>query len=359
MALNTDYRSAIELTGAAQAAAEAFERSMPLTEWLPFHSNPTLTYSFDASGVTPVDVAEYRSFDTPAPYGTLGKKITKEGHLPPISRKLPVSEYTQLQYAGRLTMLGSVLDDYAARLGVGIAARVEIARVQAVTTGRVILAENGVSATIDYGRDPGLTLPLPVSAKQWTHSKALPVDDLIAWRDLVKVKSLGSVPMAILMSNQVMNTLMTNPQIVSYALGRTNDLPSRVSANDVRTVLAGYAGLSRVVIADEAYATYNFGRTVFPVGTVVLLPPAGVLSVDGSGSLGTTDYGVTAEAIQPEYGIPAGEQSGIFGGAFGHHDPEGLDVLCSAVALPLVQRSNATLAAQVIAVSGEPEPEGE
>jgi len=350
MALNTDYGTPIELTGAAQAAANAFEASMPLSRWLPYRANPTLTYSFDASGTTPVDVAQYRAFDVPAPYGSLGERITKQGTLPAISRKLPIGEYTQLQYAGRLALLGDLEAEYAQRLGLGIAARVELARVQAIVEGKVTLAENGVSAVIDYGRDPALSAALS-GAKLWTAAKAVPVDDVIGWRQIVKEKSKGTLPTTILLSNAVMNSLMMNEQIITYALGRTDNLPNRVAAGEVEAVLAGYAGLTTVVIADDAYATYNFGQPVWPDGVVVLLPPAGAVNIDGGGSLGTTDYGVTAEAIQPEYGIPANEQSGIFAAAFGHSDPEGLDVLASAVALPLVQRANATFAATVAAAA--------
>ncbi|MCL2470657.1 MAG: major capsid protein [Propionibacteriaceae bacterium] len=350
--LDTAHRSAIQLTGVAQAAAQVFENAMPLTPWLPPRRNPTLTYSFNASGLQPIDVAEYRAFDTPAPYGQLGQRITKEGHLPPISRKLPISEYQELQWANRLDQLGDLMDEYAARLGVAVAARVERARAEALLTGKVSLDENNLRAVIDYGRDPALSVALPAAAKRWTAETATPIEDLIRFRALVKDKSKGSLPTVLVLTNKIMNHLQTNREIIGFALNRTNDLPGRVSTEDVITVIAGFARLTRVVIADDAYASYNFGTlggSVFPDNKILLLPPPGAVLVEGGGSLGTTDYGVTAESINPDYGIPQAEQSGIFGGAFSHPDPEGIDVLVSAVALPLVQGANATLAADVIA----------
>jgi len=352
MSINNDFATAIELTGAAQAAAQAFEHAMPLAGWLPFNQNPTLNYSFDASDKTPVDVAQYRAFDTAAPYGRLGRTITKSGKLPAISKKLPVSEYTELQYANQLGVIGDKLVGYAEQLGVEIAARVEIARVQAVITGKVVLDENGLVATIDYGRRPELTVPLPAANKRWSDPASQPVDQLLDWRNLVKAASNGVMPTAVMMSSAGMNALATNKQIISFALGRTNDLPGRVSTGDVMTVLAGYAGLTQTIVATDVYSAHHFGQVVWPDGQIVLLPPSSVISIAGAGSLGTTDYGVTAESIQPEYGIPSGEQSGIFAGAFGHSDPEGLDVLASAVALPLVQRANTTLGAKVLAEPG-------
>ncbi|MDR1214463.1 MAG: major capsid protein [Propionibacteriaceae bacterium] len=352
MGLNTDYKTAVELTGAAQAAAEALDAAMPMAEWLPTKQNPTLSYSFDASAVKPVDVAGYRAFDTEAPYGQLGPTITKEGKLPPISRKLPVSEFTELSFSNQLSALGTKLEDYAARLGAGVAARLELARVEALLTGKLVLAENGITATIDYGRDPALTIPLPgAAAARWDSADSTPVDDLIAWRELVKVASHGSLPSALAVSNRVLSALQANKQVIAFALGRSDKLPTRVSTEAVQQVLSGMAGITRLVVADDAYSVYDFGRPVFPDGQVVLLPPSGGLAIGGEGSLGSTDFGVTAEAIQPSYGIGEGERAGIFSGAFDRHDPEGLDVLVSAVALPLVQRANATLGATVIATA--------
>jgi hypothetical protein len=349
MGINLDHATAVELTGAARAAADAFDAQMPLAGYLPARENTTLSYSFDATGNTPVDVASFRSFDTEAPYGQLGPRITKEGKLPPISRKLPVSEYTELQFINNLSALVDKLGDYAAKLGVSIAARLEIARVEAVLTGGLTLAENGITAMINYGRDASLTVPGLAAAAQWDQSTATPVDNLIAWRELVRLASKGGLPTGLMLSNRVMTALMGNPQIISYALGRSSDLPSKVSQDQVREVLRGYAGITTVTVADEVYSRYNFGRTVFPTDQIALLPPAGGLVIGGDGPLGTTDFGVPAEALQPSYGIGESERAGIFAGAFDRSDPEGLDVLVSAIALPLLQRANTTLGATVLA----------
>ncbi|MCL1922788.1 MAG: major capsid protein [Propionibacteriaceae bacterium] len=348
--MNTQYKTPVELTGAAQAAASAFADSMPLTRWFTPNQNPTLNYEFDVNQLTGVDVATYRAFDTPAPYGKIGPSATMSGQLPPISRKVPIGEYTQLKFAGQMNMMGDKLVDYAAKLGVGVEARLEIARVQAVTEGKVILAENGISAEIDFGRDTGLTLPPLAGANMWTDPDSKPIDQLLEWIELVKVASRGAMPTAIMMSIAVMNAAATNQQMIEFAMGRNTDLPGRISTEQVKVVLAGYCGLTEAIVADEPYSTYDFGQPVWPQDTIVLLPPAGVLPLAGQG-LGTTEYGVTAEAIQDEYGIPAGERSGIFSGAFDRHDPEGLDVLVSAVALPVMQKANTTLSAKVIPAS--------
>jgi len=351
MPINQDFRTAAALSGVARGALDAFNNRFILPQWLPNRENTTLNYAFDASGTTLVDVASYRAFDTEAPYGRLGPTITKEGKLPPISRKMPVSEFYELQFTNNLNALGSRLEALAESLGAGIAARLELARIEAVLTGQLNLSENGLTAQINFARDAALTVPLLAAASQWDQATALPIDNLIAWRELVKEKSKGTLPSAMILSNSVLMALMANPQIVEYAIGRDNNLPSRVSADEVRAVISGYTGITTVIVAEDSYSgAYDFGQQVWPVDKIVLLPPAGV-AIGGSGSLGTTDLGIPAEALQPSYGIPETERPGIFCGAFTRTDPEGLDVLASAIALPLLQKANATLGATVVAAS--------
>ncbi|WP_159794465.1 major capsid protein [Puerhibacterium puerhi] len=343
MPLNTDYRSAVELTAAARAAVAAVSNALPLSAYLPNRENPSLNFEFEAGAKSLVDVAEFRAFDTEAPYGRTGGGIRKSGKLPPISRKLPVSELAELQLSGQTEAIGARLDRYAEDLGRGVAFRLELARAEALRTGKLVLSENGLTASIDFGRDPSLTV---VPSVPWTAANATPVDDVIGW--IQRVAAISTAPTAALLTLDVMETLSKNEQVIGQALGRTSNLPGRVSYDDVRGVFAQY-GLTQFTVVDQAYSGFDLGRPVFPAGTFVLLPSPGS-SVAG-GSLGATDLGIPAESLQPSYGIPEGERAGIFAGAFSREDPQGLDVLVSGIALPIVERANATLSAAVT-VSG-------
>jgi hypothetical protein len=349
MAYNKDYIVATELTGAARAAADALTASLPLSQFLPAKENATLDYQFNASDTPFVDVAEYSTFDTVSQYGRTGPTITKQGSLPPIRRKLSVSELSRLLLGGNSSAVVATLEGYAEKLGVSIAARLELARVEVVLTGKLSLAEDNVAADIDFGRDASLTVPALTGTNQWTNAaNAKPIDNLIAWRELVKVASRGGLPSTVVLSTAILNALATNAQVINLSLSRSTDLPGRISADAVKAVLAGYAGLTRVIVADEAYSAFDFGKTVWPSNQVALLPGGG-LSVAGVGALGSTDFGIPAEALKSEYALAEGERAGIFAGAFDSDDPEGLSVLASAIALPILQRPNATLAATVAA----------
>lgn len=338
MTLNTDFRSAVQLTGAARAAIDAVSSALPLNRWLPNQSNPTLTYSFATNEKQDVDLAEFRSFDAEAPYGRSFGKITKEGKLPPISRKLPVSEFTELQYAAGAEALGGVLDGYAGSLGRGFAFRFELARAEAVRTGKLVLSENGLNATIDYGRDSSLTVT--PSTKWSVSATATPLSDVIGWRQL---KKLAQAPTAMLITLDAIAAASTTTEVIEAVVGRSDNLPARVSYDDVRNLFGRY-GISSVTVVDDAYSQFNISP--FPSGSVVLLPGAGAGVLGGS--LGVTAMGIPAEALQPSYGIPRAEAAGLFAGAFSREDPIGLDVLVSGIGLPVVQNANATVGASVL-----------
>lgn len=341
MALNTDYRSAAELTAAARAASDTISGGLLLESYLPSQENFTLSYEFDATGLVTIGSAEFRSFDTEAPYGKTQGGITKSGKLPPISKKLPVRELQELQLTNQPDGIGRVLDRYAAQLGQEVAVRAELARGEAITTGKLVLAENGIVATIDYGRSSTHTV---TAATLWSATGAKPLDDILSWVQTYTTDT-GSAPETLLISRRILADLSKNADFISAAVG-SSAAPSRVSFDDVVSTLASY-GVPRTVVFDKSYSKGGTNTRVIPDNVAILLPNPGDATVVG-GVLGTTQLGVPAEAIQPSYGIPSGEEAGIFAGAFDREDPIGMDVLVSAILLPVLSNANATFAATVL-----------
>ena len=89
-------------------------------------------------------------------------------------------------------------------------------------------------------------------------------------------------------------------------------------------------------------------RRVVSADLFVLGPARqGTLALDG-GPLGSTQWGIPAEAFQASYGLSDGEQAGIFSGAFSHTDPEGIYVLASSIFLTVLRNAKATFAADVL-----------
>ncbi|MBS3177748.1 MULTISPECIES: major capsid protein [unclassified Pseudoclavibacter] len=341
MTINLAHATAVQLTAAARAAAAAVTAQLPLAQYLPDRSNATLSFEFSDNSAS-IDTAEYRAYDTEAPYGNSEGKMTRSGKLPPLSRKRRVTEYDELMLNGRsTTALYDKLVDHAEHLGRGIALRLEFARAEAFRKGRLTLSENGLRADINYGRKAERTVKLTGTAR-WGQSAAKPLEDLIKWSQLGVNDADTITPTRLVMTADVLEFLSKNAEIIGAALSRSDNLPGRISYDAVKSVLAQY-GFITVTDVATLYAGFNVGA-ILPAGTVLLLPQP---SINGLGGLGSTDYGVPTEALQPNYGISGPEQPGIFAGAFGRTDPEGLDVLGTAIALPVLTGANSTFAAEV------------
>ncbi|MDR1265929.1 MAG: major capsid protein [Propionibacteriaceae bacterium] len=340
--VNTDFRTPVELTGVARGAVEAISDELPLNQWLPNTDTETLSFTFDASDRAQ-DLAKFRSFDTPAPYGRDFGSVQKTGTIPPISQKMRVSEYSELVLAGRTGQLGQVIDKYATGSARDIAFRLEAARAEALRTGRIVFDENGLKATVDFGRDPSLAPTGLAGTARWSQSASDPIANALAWRLLPQAQK-QPVPTQMLVTQDVMDALSVNAKIIAAYFGRTDNLTSRITFEQVRQTFAGYDLTIQVI--DQAYQKVGLAASFFPAGTVMLLPAPG--STLTGGVLGSTEIGVPAEALQPSYGIGESERAGVFAGVFSKSDPEGLDVLVSAIAIPVVARPNATFATTVL-----------
>jgi hypothetical protein len=336
----SDIRAAADLTAVARAAADVATTQYRLARFLPATDNYSLTFNFDVNTIGLVDKAEYRAFDTETRYGRTQGGSSRAGKLPPVGRKFRVGEYEQLQLVAQTDLLGGKLEEYARRGGAAIAARVALAQAEALVTGELVLKENGLDlAAIDYGRKDSHS----VTAAALFSDVAAPVlDPIEAWLEVYRLTNGGN-PGTVLMSQKVLTALSKNTELIRIAVGRNTDLPSRISYDDVRSALTSY-GVSGVEVYDQAID----GERLIPDNVMLFLPSDGNVVLDG-GVLGTTEWGITAESIQPVYGISDSERPGIFSAAFVDTDPQGVDVLSSAVVIPAVKNANATFVAKVLA----------
>lgn len=346
MAVKMSPVAPLEASIAARARFDAISAAFPMSGWLPTRNVASLDYEFDASGKRSFDLAEFRAFDTEASYGRDNGGITKEGKLPPISRSRLIGELTELQLQNASdAVLHDTIITYVEGLADAIALRLEYAKAEGLRTGKLVLSENGLTATIDYGRDPSLTVVTGGTGdpKKWSDAAATPTADIESWRKLVAAQT--TYPTAALLTLDVMEALSKSPDVIRLAVQRTTDIPARIPYDQVRGVLASF-GLSTVTVIDEASSQFALPSPLFPAGTFLLLP-APAAPVFGT-PFGETKVGIPAESLNAEYAIPAARRSGVFAGAFTRENPEGIFVLASAIALPVIERSNATLAATVL-----------
>lgn len=340
MLLTQDYISPAELTGFARAALADLEQNrFTLSRWLPSRAIDDLLYRFDRGGGGLAEAATFRSYDAESPIGKREGKTRVTGELPPISRKIRLGEYEQLRLrrAGDQQVRDAILGD-ARNMVRAVAARMELARGQALYTATVAINENGVVATADFGRSGSHTVAPATLWSDATNSD--PIADLMAWSDTYEVSN-GVRPEVALTSSRVTGYLMRNAKIRALAATLVGT-PSLVSVDSVQAVLASF-GLPRIETYQAQVAVSGVATRPIPDDRVVLLPEP---DSDETNELGSTLWGTTAEALSDDFDLD-GEDPGIVAGAYRTNDPVAYWTKAAGIGLPVLANPNLTLTADV------------
>lgn len=312
-----------------------------LGQFLPQRDVADLEYRFIRNGLIDQDVAPFRSFDTESPIGRRQGITRVTGELPPISKKIRLGEEQRLRMealrSGDNSGLVAQIYDDAAQMARSVQARLEQARGQALVEGQVVLNENGVQATVNFGRAGGHTV---APATLWSDTaNSDPVADLMGWIETY-VNTNGVAPGRILTSTAVVSNLLKNAKIRNYA-ATVLGAPQRVSRAALDQTLTDYA-LPAIETYDVSVRVNGVATRVIPADRVILLPP------DGE-TLGATLFGVTAEALELRAaGVIVREQEpGITAVVDRTTDPVATWTKAAAIALPVVGNPDLTLVADV------------
>lgn len=335
MYLNTDYVTPQALTGYARAAlADLDVNTFRLSAYLPAVAVDDLDYRFNRGGEGLIDAATFRAYDAESPIGSRPGTARVSGELPPISRKIRLGEYDRLRQRGTAPVADGIMSD-AERMVRSVQARIELARGEALYSGKVTVNENGVKATVDFGRTAGHSV---VASTLWSNTaSATPLSDLRAWFQTY-VNTNGQAPGVILTSTQVLGYLTLNAEFRNLMSQGSVGSPSVVTPAQVNTVLSAW-GLPNIVTYDAQVRVNGSAQRVIPADRVVFLPA-------DAGDLGATLYGTTAESLEADFGL-AGAEAGIVAGAYSTKDPVAVWTKAAAIALPVVANPDLTFAADV------------
>lgn len=337
-----DAINPVELTGYSRAAlADLDANQFVLNQWLPNREVRDLEFRFQAGGQGLVDAATFRSWDTESPIGTRPSTTRVTGELPPISRKLRLGEYERLRLNGGVAP-GGVNDEirnevYAdgVRLTRGIAARLEMARAEALYSGKVILNENGVVATVDFGRAAGHTVTAGVLWSDTTN--AVPLTNLQAYITTYLAAN-GVKPGALMVSTATFNHLLANAQVRDMLRTGPSSI-TRVRPSDLRDLFSDFE-LPPIVVNDEMVRVAGTNTRVIPAAKAVLLPPPD--PNPETNELGGTLYGVSAGALDNGNFSPS-DQAGVYVASYMEEAaPHGKWTEAEAVAIPIVANPNLT-----------------
>lgn len=279
--------------------------------------------------------ARYRSYDTEAPI-TGRRGITRiSGELPPISEKRRLNEYDRLRMRKADTAIRDLIFNDAVELADALRTRIIMAKAEALVTGKVHLAENGLDLTADFGRASGNTV---TAATVWS-STADPINDQESWFTTYRVANAGNPGRAIT-SQRVMSALMRNASIRAYCLppGSTQGVVTR---DQVNAMFTSFGHPPFEIFDAQVEDSTGAAARLIPDNQILYTPAAGI-------KLGETDWGVTAEALEPDYGIDASDAPGIVVGSYIDNDPVARWTKASGLGLPLLLNANATMVATVL-----------
>ncbi|MFC8583235.1 major capsid protein [Streptomyces sp. NPDC057217] len=339
MQLIAEYATPAELTGyAREALRDREENQFGLNRWLPNATINDLSYRFTRGGGGLTDAAVYRAYDAESDIGIRPGGARVSGELPPISRKIPVSEYDQIRMRNinANEELRDALEADSVRLVSAIAARVELARGDALFNGSVTINENRLQASVDFARSGSHSV---TAATSWNDTENSPAYDYFqSWLDTYNTTN-GQLPEFTLMSRKAYNLLRRNKQIRELAYRGASTAPGVLTRDDLNNILGDF-DIPPVVIYDAKVNVDGVATRVTPEDKILFLPAQGEAA-------GKTLWGVPVEANDPRYGLQ-GDAAGVAVGAYKSEDPQTLWTRATAIALPVVAAPDLTFVADVL-----------
>jgi len=255
-----------------------------------------------------------------------GSKVS--GEIPPIKRKIFLDERNMLalkrEGAGDVDMVRNTLYNDVDMMVMSVYTRIEALRMQALATGALTLAENGVVLNVNYGVPAAQQNP---PANLWNNAGARTiVADIQAWTGIVEAAS-GVRPTRALTSDLVVAQMLTDQTIRDMIWGPVGD--SRpVTMQEINRLLATM-DLPQIATYNKQYRVQNeagvlTAQRFFPADTFVLLPPT---------KLGDTLMGPTGEALTDD-AVEARDISGIYAAVTHENEPPMIWTKASATSLP-------------------------
>jgi hypothetical protein len=340
MLLNSDYYTPAELTGFARTALLNLPANQfRLAQFLPDRTIDDLVYRFTKGGDTLLSAAPFRSYDAESSIAGRAGVTRVSGELPPISRKIVLGEYDRLRrYANPTPGIQAAILSDAERVVRQIAARLEVARGDALVNGSVTINENGVVASVDYGRDASMAV---TAGTLWSNTGASdPISDLTTWTQAY-VDLNGQAPGVLLTSTRIRGFLLRNAAIRALA-GTVNGVPTQINPVQLNGLLDSY-DLPQIAVYDVKYDVAGTATRVIADNVGLLLPPA-VATDDAEGTdLGGTFFGTTAESLDASYALEPGQEPGIVAGSYRSEDPISLWTKAAAIALPVLANANLSM----------------
>lgn len=213
--------------------------------------------------------------------------------------------------------------------------RINVTKAQALTTGKVNYDDNHVKVAMDFTEDIPAEHKIALTGSDaWSNEEADVIGDLIEWDQQYQDEN-GKQADTIFMTRKTQALLLKNTVIVNEAAGFATSGRTRVSNNELNSVLGGYGLPSITIIKKTSARVKNPGTgsyenvELYPEGRVIFMS-------DGVGSflLGPT--------------VENGFQPGIVLQAYDKNEPIQSILRAVAMGFPIIEKPSLLLYADVI-----------
>lgn len=270
------------------------------------------------------------------------------GEIPPIKRKIALNERLLIalkrEGAGDSDMIRNQIYNDLDNLIESVRARVEKARMDAVSTGIIDLSENGINMKVDFQvptTHQAVLANVNDPAGFWSYADADPITMIQGWTQTI-LDDTGIAPERALTTTPVVTAMLRNANIRRMIYGDQGG--SRpVTLSQINSLL-GSMGLPMIGTYDLKVRAQNedgsYTQTRFLAANKFILLPGT--------SLGDTLVGPTAEALLSS-DISSQQAPGVYATVDVHKEPVGLWTKVAMSAFPTFPMADTVFQATVLA----------
>lgn len=234
------------------------------------------------------------------------------------------------------TILRNIFDDTITLLDAAAVSR-ERMRMQLLSTGTIVMANNGQEYSYDYGLS---TDQKYTPTTLWSSTSAAPLDDIIAMQDIIENKGYAR-PRRAITSRKVLRMLMKNEGIKQAIYVMSNGKVTLTEAN-VKNYFKENANID-IAVYDKSYLDEEGkAQRYLPEDLFILIP---------EGDLGNTWFGTTPEEADLRSGATDAEvvvvDTGVAITTTKTTDPVSVDTKVSQVCLPSFEQADQIMIADV------------
>lgn len=349
MALIFDLADPQELQGfVREIQRERDENRFVLSQIIPNNNIDDIEYRVNRGDLQDEPAAPIRNWDTESPIGSRQGTERVMGELPPISKKIPITEEQRLRRraieTGDNAALVSAIYNDAANMARAVSARVEMLRGEALFNGSIEIDENGVVQSIPMGRTASHSAAANTLAGTdlWSdYDDSDPIAKLTTWLETY-LDDTGVLPAFILCPRTVPRHLARN-ETLRVLRSSLSGSPEVLPVGAVNNLLADY-DIPPFVPYDVLVRDIDGTQVrVTPNNQILFVPPA-------DEPLGATFFGTTAESLElvEAQQIDGDQAPGLTSVVEHTTDPVSTWTKVVGIALPVLINPDLTFVAQVL-----------